>query len=283
MSDTGGGALQFEKAEFESEAGTSSKCGRCERPLGQTYFVVDGTACCRVCRNEVATEGSGGSGPGRFARACLFGGAAGAVGAAIWYAIREATGYEIGLISILVGLMVGVGVRAGSRGRGGLLYQGLAVFIAYSAMVSTYIPPILTELRKMSEAEGEGTAGEAGTGAAAEATGSAPEVPASASADAKGGAATSGGEAGATTAGLAEVSAGEALFGLLLVSAFIVALAYAAPFLGGVENVMGIAIIGFGLWEAWRLNRRQTHEISGPFRVGETTPEPAGDAAIPGV
>ena len=30
----------------------------------------------------------------------------------------------------------------------------------------------------------------------------------------------------------------------------------AAPFLAGIQNVIGIIIIGIGMYEAWKLNRR---------------------------
>lgn len=276
MSDENDGALQFQKAEFDTGSEIGSSCARCGKPLGETYFVVDDAASCHACRDQVATEGTGGSGIGRFARACLFGGLAGAVGAAIWYGIREATGYEIGLISILVGIMVGIGVRSGSRGRGGLLYQALAVFLAYSAMVSTYVPPILGELREMAAAEGESAPGDAAAGGAGEASGAA-APPEAGAAPAPGPEA----DAGALPAG-GEVSANQAVLGLALVAVFVIVLAYAAPFLGGVENIIGIAIIGFGLWEAWRINRRQQHTITGPFRVGDAAPPPAGGSTTPG-
>lgn len=42
----------------------------------------------------------------------------------------------------------------------------------------------------------------------------------------------------------------------------------AIPFLAGVKNLLGLLIIGFGLWEAWKLNRRTDLSISGPFQVG---------------
>jgi hypothetical protein len=44
----------------------------------------------------------------------------------------------------------------------------------------------------------------------------------------------------------------------------IFAIACAAPFLAGFQNIMGIIIIGIGLYEAWKLNRRATLTISGP-------------------
>jgi hypothetical protein len=44
-------------------------------------------------------------------------------------------------------------------------------------------------------------------------------------------------------------------------------LALAYPFLGGIQNVIGILIIGFALYEAWKLNKRVPLAVSGPFRV----------------
>ncbi len=68
--------------------------------------------------------------------------------------------------------------------------------------------------------------------------------------------------------------------GLALVLLF--AIAFAAPFLGGFENFMGWIIIAIGLYEAWKLNRREKLDFEGPFRVAgaraeyvpETPPPP---------
>jgi hypothetical protein len=46
----------------------------------------------------------------------------------------------------------------------------------------------------------------------------------------------------------------------------------AAPFLEGIQNVIGILIIGFALYEAWKLNRRIPLAITGPFRVEAAVP-----------
>jgi hypothetical protein len=40
-----------------------------------------------------------------------------------------------------------------------------------------------------------------------------------------------------------------------------------APFLAGFENIMGLIIIGIGLYEAWKLNRRTPFEMTGPHQV----------------
>ena len=51
-------------------------------------------------------------------------------------------------------------------------------------------------------------------------------------------------------------------------------LALAYPFLAGIQNVIGILIIGFALYEAWKLNKRVPLAVSGPFRVETATPSP---------
>ena len=40
------------------------------------------------------------------------------------------------------------------------------------------------------------------------------------------------------------------------------------PFLLGFENIIGLLIIGFALWQAWKLNRRVALAITGPYRLG---------------
>jgi len=60
------------------------------------------------------------------------------------------------------------------------------------------------------------------------------------------------------------------------IAAFVIAcaLALALPFLAGFKNVIGILIIGFALYEAWKLNRRVPLAVTGPFRVEAVTAAP---------
>lgn len=54
--------------------------------------------------------------------------------------------------------------------------------------------------------------------------------------------------------------------------------ALAAPFLELTEAPLGLLIVGFGLWEAWRLTREAPVALEGPFRIapaGQGTPPPA--------
>jgi len=50
-------------------------------------------------------------------------------------------------------------------------------------------------------------------------------------------------------------------------------LAFLAPVLMGFDgNIIGILIIAFGLWEAWRINRKQPFEVTGPYQVAAGEP-----------
>ncbi len=52
------------------------------------------------------------------------------------------------------------------------------------------------------------------------------------------------------------------------------AIAFAAPFLAGVENIMGLIIIAIGMYEAWKLNRRVELVITGPHGLAAAGPTP---------
>jgi hypothetical protein len=47
----------------------------------------------------------------------------------------------------------------------------------------------------------------------------------------------------------------------------VIGIAAAAPVLAGAQNIIGILIIGFALWEAWKLNRGVKLVFSGPFAM----------------
>jgi len=44
-------------------------------------------------------------------------------------------------------------------------------------------------------------------------------------------------------------------------------LALILPFMGGIQNIIGIAIMGFALWEAWKLNAPKIVLVQGPYFV----------------
>jgi len=75
-----------------------------------------------------------GSARGRFAKALGLGARRGRPGRGGLLAVAALTGYEFGLVAIVVGLWWWCGAQ-GSNGRGGRRYQLLAVFLTYTAVV----------------------------------------------------------------------------------------------------------------------------------------------------
>jgi hypothetical protein len=68
-------------------------------------------------------------------------------------------------------------------------------------------------------------------------------------------------------------------FGLVAVMVLFLSLCYALPILEGFQQPIGLLIVGFALWEAWKLNKRVPLVFNGPFEAGRT---PAGDDLSPG-
>lgn len=194
--------IDFEKADF---GGASEKpsCIACQTPISGSYFTVNGRILCASCKGQVALRPNGFE-PSAFVRALIFGGGVAALGSVAWYAITAATGYELGLVSIAIGIFVGKAVQRGAGFRSGLAYPLLAVALTYVSIVAAYAPAIVGAANK------EGTAS-------------------------------------------------PVLIALVVL---------AAPFLAGASNIIGLIIIGFGLWEAWRYARVPPLDIAGPFELG---------------
>lgn len=136
--DSSNAELDFERAEFDEHSATSRVCNVCGRPIVDRYFAHGATTICPQCQPDYASK-LGASSP---AAALGYGLLAASVGALIWYAIRAFTGYELGIIAIVVGIAVGAAVRKGAGPSNAVVYRVLAVTLAYMAIVSTYIPEI---------------------------------------------------------------------------------------------------------------------------------------------
>lgn len=280
--DPDSGPLQFDRAEY-AHAATQATCDFCRQAVHGVYYEINGKVACERCRADVEVGAKQGSGPGRFVRAAVFGLMAGAVGAAIWYGVRAATKYEVGLIAIVVGLMVGTAVRKGSNGRGGWLYQGLAMFLTYASIVSTYIPDIWQGIRAQANLDPAAATAAAPARPDAAATDPAPagtpaaeQTPVAAEAEPAEGAERPA--RAAETAPGEKLPPGRALLTLVIGLVLLFALAFAAPFLAGFQNVIGIFIIGIAVYEAWKINKHVPLQITGPFRVGAARPAPTSGA-----
>ncbi len=273
------GELQFDRAEFGEEATASPlQCTACNQAIAGVYYEINGAVACEGCQAKARALRTGGSALARAVWATIFGTVAGAAGAGIYYGISALTGYEFGLIAILVGFMVGFAVNFGSQQRGGWFYQLLAVGLTYCSIVSTYVPMIVQEMGDVALVEPAGAvapesqehppaANDAPDELFAEDTGPDPETPP----DAADTALAEDSEPAAIPR--AEPEAAEELEAIEMPGVvfwiFVVVFAFVAPFLAGFENILGILIIGFGLWQAWQLNRKRPFEVSGPFQVAE--------------
>ena len=200
--------------DFERTDRAEGVCAQCATPITDRYYTLGTHLLCESCHLAFQNAKAPGNAASRFLGAVALGAVAAAIGCALWMLVTELTGYQIGLIAIVVGYIVGIAVHVGARRVGGPLYQLLAVFLTYTAIVMTYVPMIVNQLM-------------------------------------------AGGDSGGS-----EVLAWYAA----------VPLAYAVPFLMGFENIIGILIIGFALWQAFRMNARVKIELQGPFRLEARDP-----------
>ena len=207
-------------AAAEAPAGAvASSCAMCQGALHNEYWASAGQTLCVSCAQRVRLHNQGKGGLGGFIKAAAYGAGAAVLGSAIYYLV-SLSGFEFGLIAILVGFMVGHAVRTGSGGYGGVSFQVLAVLLTYMAIACNAVPSVLRAL-----------------------TEGAPPAAAD----------------------------------------YVIAIMFSlwAPFIDPVENIMGIIIIAIGLWEAWKVNRRVTVDLAGPYPLAKgTAPQPSAQAQL---
>lgn len=236
--------LQFDRVEYASTP-TTTACANCRKAIVQSYYELNGKFICSNCHQALTQGGADDDRMLRVGRAAMAGLGAAILGAFVWWGVRKLTGYEVGLISIGIGIAVGKAVRWGSHHRGGWAYQLLAILLTYSAVTMNYVPDIIQGAMKANEKQ---------TNVAKTGTTPQPAVQK------------------ANAAAPAEDAPG---FGtLLLAIAGLIAIAAAAPFLAGIDNIIGIAIIAFGLYEAWKINKRVPLTFTGPFSVAPAASAP---------
>jgi len=235
--------LQFDRAERAGQT-PGTACSLCQQPIAGSYYEINGKVACLGCRDQIMAAWNRGSPARRFAKALGLGAAAAALGAGVYFGVEALTGYEFGLIAVVVGLLVGAAVRRGSSGRGGWRYQVLAMFLTYSAVVATDSTLIARELRKEIQAR-------------ADSVGVAPSV-----------ATTPVAVNAAATTGHQRPGPLALLFGVIV----LLGLAYAAPVIIGFSSPLHLLIAGFALYEAWKLNRGVALRVTGPYQAARAVP-----------
>lgn len=230
--------LQFDKVVPQGTGAPGGlSCAYCKRPLGAEYYDVSGKSACAGCRGQIEALIQTPEGAGPFLTALLFGGVAGVAGAILYYAVIAITNFEIGIVAIAIGFMVGYAVRKGAGSRGGRRFQVLAVVLTYLAVGLAYTPLAIKGIQSRAKTDAASRAG------AAKDPGDANARP--------------------STVKLVAVLAG-----------FVVALPVIVIAGGLPASLISAAIIFFGMKQAWRMTGAPRLRITGPYRVG-APPAPA--------
>jgi hypothetical protein len=155
--------LNLDQAEFDASAaqersplGESTEalaCLLCQQRVVDRYFRVNDRCVCPRCKERLEHNSEQGA-PGAAVRASLFGAAGGVLGSLLYYAVAALTHMELGIIAIVVGILVGKGVRRGAGLHRHWLYPTLGVGITYLAIVSTYIPEVMRALAERTSGGG---------------------------------------------------------------------------------------------------------------------------------
>jgi hypothetical protein len=268
--------LQFDTAEPMPAApgapASATHCVGCGQPIVDQYYAVGDKLVCPACRERYMATTTGGSRVARLARATLFGILTGLAGAAVWYGIRKITGYEIGLVAIVVGLFVGGAVRAGSRGRGGRGYQILAVVLTYASICANYMPDVFKALYDKFDEDRQAhvtpaTVRHANASATRDSNAADAEDSRETTASTQPVAVTAADGTHSSVNGRRHIGVGRAILAVIILIVIVFAVSLAAPFLAGMQNIIGLLIIGFALWQAWKMNARAKVAMAGPYSL----------------
>jgi hypothetical protein len=224
-----GAGVDFEHADFSGATGGAIGCKLCGLPITQSYFEYGGSVTCAACGGKLTHAMQSKPLLASVPLALLWGGLGGLVGAAIHFAVIAITGYDLALVAIVVGWLVGAGVRRGAFPHGGIGFQLLAVAGTYVAISLAYSSVLIKEV-----ITNPGRFETAPSASPASADESAPHA-----------------------------SPSKAFVALGTVLLF----APAVPVYMGMNSPLVFLIVGFALWEAWRINRRVEVAVNGPYDV----------------
>ena len=249
--------LSFERAEFDAPgAGEPANaadlhCQNCDAALSDEYYLANDQPLCQRCHRGVLQQLSSGAG-GNLLAALAWGSGGALLGAGLYYAVSAITGYEIGLVAIVVGILVGKGVRKGAGLQNHWLYRALGLVLTYVAIVSTYMPDVVQGLTNPTPsaelADGTSTGpGDQGSATAPAAPEAEPTVP------------------------KADATAQAVVAPLALVFAFVLCLV-APVFMLMEGEIMGLIILAIGLWEGYKLSAGPKITMAGPFKINVNRP-----------
>ncbi|MBS1829756.1 MAG: hypothetical protein JST93_30935 [Acidobacteria bacterium] len=231
-------SLQFQTADIAEK---KPACSQCSTLLENEYYQLAGADICPACANAFQT---GQQRPKQtwVMQGFLYGLGA-AIGCSIVYAaIVWITNFELSLMAIVVGYVVGKAVLRGARGLGGRRCQMVAVALTYFSITTSYLPLMFKAFAEKAESE-----------AKAAQKGKPPANPVRVEE-------VKQSREPMTAGGLAVG------VGVLLVFSMV------APFFGiteGFNGMLGLFIIFIGLHQAWKLTARDERLLMGPYQREE--------------
>lgn len=250
--------LQFDRAAPAQEAPATAErtgvaCSVCRRQLHDFYYALGTDPVCATCKDTVVGAEQ------RTARWPVFFAALGAgfvaalLGAALYYAVIAITNFEIGLVAIAIGFMVGWAIRKVTRGFGRRRYQVLGVALTYLSVGMAYMPLAYKGIKEQ-ENPGATTTAIADSAATADTSVSVPR------------------DVAIPPPGSARSESA----GILVGVAALLGLSLALPVLAIVGSMptglISALIIFFGMQQAWRMSGRPPLAITGPYTVGSAPP-----------
>jgi len=258
--------LQFDRAEYTTEPEAANPpaptCAACKDPIQEVYFEANSRIVCARCRDRIEASLQGGSRLARAFKAFVFGSIAAAVGACLYFGILRLTGYELGLVSVVVGFMVGGAVKSGSGNRGGWFYQLLALFLTYSSIVAmialTGFVEAMQDPEPAAPMEAVQEEGEAAKKAPKPTPERSEKVLAKQAAEPK-----------PAEDGEGALEPRPSLLAWTLLAVDILGFLYTIPVQIAVASPISGLIYSFALWEAWKSNRKNRFAFNGPFRLGD--------------
>ena len=251
--------LQFDRAvHAEAPNASGLTCAICNTPLRTEYYHVAEQPACANCKDIALRENQKAESqrrhPGILARAFGFGFAAAIAGAILYYAVIAITGWEIGLVALVIGFMVGAAIRKGSGNAGGRRFQWLAVILTYFAVGLAYTP-----LAFKSFAEGGSPTDVVADSAGTSGTTAADDTASLAT-------------TGTDTAAAAGADTSAATPNIALALGFTFLFIFALPVLSVIgsmpSGLISAIIILVGMQQAWKMTEKAEVPVTGPYKMG---------------
>jgi hypothetical protein len=245
--------LSFDRADYAAGPGSGPPCGSCQGPLLGQYWKWQQQILCAGCRDRLADTLAASQSAASLGKAALLGGAV-ALGCGLAYAIFVAvTKTQLALITIGIAFVIAKVVRKASGGIAGRRFQVLAVVLTYLASAMGYAPAVWSGLTSARTTE-----------QSSQTSPDRSDPPTASSKEA-----TSGSSS-------ADTNAKPSAVGLAMAMAILLGITLAAPILAATDAPIGLLIVIFGLWEAWKLSRGLPLAVEGPYQVA---PPPTGPPA----